>query len=67
MDANELLHYLRGVFELVEHPTEGQIRAIRMEVLQAQPVRAQIIPVEVANVAKRLDENQSFDTSNFKG
>ena len=45
MDANQLLHYLRGFFELVDDPTPAQIRAIRNEVLRAQPVTAEIIPV----------------------
>ena len=41
MDANQLLHYLRGFFELVDEPTPAQIRAIRNEVLRAQPVTAE--------------------------
>lgn len=40
MDSNQLLHYLRGFFELVDEPTPAQIRAIRNEVLRAQPVTA---------------------------
>lgn len=55
MDANQLLHYLRGFFELVEEPTAAQIRTIRNEVLRAQPVEAQIIPVEVVNPMRRAD------------
>lgn len=54
MDANSLLHYLRGFFELVEEPTPAQIRAIRNEVLRAQPVEAQLIPVEVVNPTHRV-------------
>lgn len=46
MDANQLLHYLRGFFELVDEPTPTQIKAIRNEVLHAQPVTPQLIPVE---------------------
>lgn len=37
MDANQLLHYLRGFFELVPEPTPDQIRALRNEILQAKP------------------------------
>jgi len=55
MDANQLLHYLRGFFELVEEPTAAQIRAVRNEVLRAQPVEAQLIPVEVASPVRRAD------------
>lgn len=58
MDANQLLHYLRGFFELVEEPTPGQIRALRNEVLRAQPVSAEIIPVEVVNPIKRVSGGQ---------
>lgn len=54
MNANELLHYLRGFFELVDEPTPTQIRAIRNEVLRAQPVTAEIIPVEVVDPIKRV-------------
>jgi len=53
MDSNQLLHYLRGFFELVPHPTIEQIQAIRNEVLQAKAVEAQIIPVEVVNPMRR--------------
>lgn len=54
MDSNQLLHYLRGFFELVEEPSQNQIRAIRNEVLRARPVVAEIIPVEVANPLKQV-------------
>lgn len=54
MDSNQLLHYLRGFFELVDEPTPAQIRAIRNEVLRAQPVTAEIIPVEVVDPIKRV-------------
>lgn len=54
MNANDLLHYLRGFFELVDEPTPAQIRAIRNEVLRAQPVTAEIIPVEVVDPIKRV-------------
>lgn len=50
MDSNQLSHYLRGFFELVDEPTPAQIRAIRNEVLRAQPVTAEIIPVEVVDL-----------------
>ena len=53
MDSNQLLHYLRGFFELVAEPTPEQIRALRVEILQAKPVTAEIIPVEVANPMRR--------------
>lgn len=49
MNANELLHYLRGFFELVAEPSKEQMIAIRNEVLNARPVEAQLIPVEVRN------------------
>ena len=38
MNANDLLHYLRGFFELVTEPTTAQLTAIRNEVLRATPV-----------------------------
>lgn len=47
MDANQLLHYMRGFFELVDEPTPAQIRAIRNEVLRARPVIGEPFPVEV--------------------
>jgi len=53
MNANELLFYLRGFFELIDELTPGQIRAIRNEVLRAQPVTAEIIPVEVVDPIRR--------------
>ena len=43
MDSNQLLHYLRGFFELVDEPTPTQIRAIRNEVLRAQPGNGAIL------------------------
>lgn len=54
MDANQLLYYLRGFFENVSDPTTPQLNSIRMEVLQAKPVTAEIIPVEVVNPMKRV-------------
>jgi hypothetical protein len=59
MDSNQLLHYLRGFFELVAEPTPEQIRALRVEILQAKPVTAEIIPVEVANPMRRAAGPQS--------
>lgn len=47
MDSNQLLHYLRGFFELVDEPTPAQIRTIRNEVLRARPVIGEPFPVEV--------------------
>ena len=38
MNANDLLHYMRGFFELVPEPTPAQLTAIRNEVLRATPV-----------------------------
>lgn len=64
MDANQLLHYMRGFFELVEEPTPAQIRAVRNEVLRALPVEAQIIPVEVMNPMTRVSGG---DCSGCKG
>ena len=60
MNANELLHYLRGFFELVGKPTPAQIWAIRNEVLRAQPVAAEIIPVEVVDPIKRVTSSRSM-------
>lgn len=36
MDANQLLYFLRGFFELTDEPTAAQIRLIRKEVLAAR-------------------------------
>lgn len=47
MNANELLHYLRGFFELVPDPSADQIRAIRNEVLRTEVVKNQILPIEM--------------------
>jgi hypothetical protein len=44
MNANDLLHYLRGFFELVTDPTPAQITAIRNEILRATPVKPQPLP-----------------------
>lgn len=41
MNANDLLHYMRGFFELVPDPTPAQLTAIRNEILRATPVEAQ--------------------------
>lgn len=59
MDSNQLLHYLRGFFELVDEPTPTQIRAIRNEVLRAKPVTAELIPVEVVDPIKRITSSRS--------
>lgn len=59
MDSNQLLHYLRGFFELVDEPTPAQIRAIRNEVLRAKPVTAELIPVEVVDPIKRIASSRS--------
>jgi len=58
MDANQLLHYLRGFFELVETPTPDQIRSIRNEILRAQPANTELIPVEVANPIHHEDRRR---------
>jgi hypothetical protein len=57
MNANELLFYMRGFFELVEDPSPAQIRALRNEVLRAQPVTAEIIPVEIVNPIKTVTKS----------
>lgn len=49
MDANQLLFYLRGFFELVPDPTPDQVRSIRTEVLRAEIVKSQLVPIEVQN------------------
>lgn len=54
MDSNQLLHYMRGFFELVDEPTPAQIRAIRNEVLRARPVIGEPFPVEVVDPIKRV-------------
>lgn len=38
MNANDLLFYMRGFFELVTEPTPAQLTAIRNEILRATPV-----------------------------
>ena len=38
MNANDLLHYMRGFFELVPDPSSTQLAAIRNEVLRATTV-----------------------------
>ena len=56
MNANELLFYLRGFFELVSSPSSAQIEAIRQEVLTATRVENIIVPIEVQNpIAKKPD------------
>lgn len=54
MDANQLMYYLRGFFELVDAPSMDQMRAIRNEVLRSTPVQAEIIPVEVVTNMKQV-------------
>lgn len=49
MDANQLLFYLRGVFENTAKPSKQVWDNISAEVLQAQQVQPQLIPVEVKN------------------
>jgi hypothetical protein len=54
MDANQLLFFLRGFFEHVGEPTLAQINGLRTQILQAKPVTAEIIPVEIVNPIKRV-------------
>jgi hypothetical protein len=54
MDANQLLFFLRGFFEHVAEPTPAQINGLRTQILQATPVTAQIIPVEIVNPMKQV-------------
>lgn len=61
MNSNDLLHYMRGFFELVPDPTPAQIRAIQLAVLQAKPVDVQYIPVEVVNPMKTVTNSKSGD------
>lgn len=49
MNANELLHYLRGFAELVDQPTPAQWAALRNEILRASSVENQFIPVPMSN------------------
>lgn len=55
MDANQLLHYLRGFFELVPEASPEQIRAIRNEVLRSKPVTPEFVPIEVVNAGMRKE------------
>lgn len=57
MDANQLLFFLRGFFEHVSDPTPEQFNSIRMVILMAKPVTAEIIPVEVVNPMKRVSSS----------
>lgn len=38
MDANQLLFYLRGFFEMVPDPTGSQVAVLRSQILLAKPV-----------------------------
>lgn len=67
MNANELLHYLRGFFELVTDPTPTQIQHLRTEILQARPLTPEIIPVEVVSPMKRVSSGQSTSHSPCDG
>lgn len=49
MDSNQLLFYMRGFFELVPDPTPDQIRSIRTEVLRAETIKPQIVPIDMQN------------------
>lgn len=49
MNANELLHYLRGFSELVDQPSPAQWAALRNEILRASSVENQFIPVPMQN------------------
>lgn len=49
MDANQLLFYLRGVFENVTKPSKDVWGNIRTEILAAKTVEKTIVPVEVRN------------------
>lgn len=51
MNANELLHYLRGFAELVDQPTPAQWAALRNEILRASSVENQFIPVPMTSPA----------------
>lgn len=44
MNANDLLHYMRGFFELVPDPSPAQLTAIRNEVLRATTVETFPMP-----------------------
>lgn len=49
MDANQLLFYLRGVFENVAKPSKDVWENVRTEILAAKTVEKTIVPVEVRN------------------
>lgn len=49
MDANQLLFYLRGVFENVTKPNKDVWENVRTEILAAKTVEKTIVPVEVRN------------------
>lgn len=61
MDANQLLFYLRGFFEHIHEPTQAHIEALRNEVLRAQPVEVQILPVEVVSPMKQVISSSRSD------
>lgn len=50
MNANELLHYLRGFAEHVDQPTPAQWTSLRNELLRASPVENTFIPIPTSNV-----------------
>lgn len=49
MDANQLLFYMRGVFENTAKPSKEVWANLQSEVLKAKIVEATIVPVEVRN------------------
>ena len=59
MDSNQLLHYLRGFFELVDEPTPAQIRAIRNEVLRAQGVKLPLPSQSTSSLPPRVGASRN--------
>lgn len=51
MDANALLHYLRGFAEHVDQPSTAQWTSLRNEILRASLTENQFIQVPVVNSA----------------
>lgn len=50
MNANELLHYLRGFAEHVDQPTPAQWTSLRNEILRAKSVENTFIPIPASNM-----------------
>lgn len=56
MDANQLMFWLRGVFEFKDSFNPEQIGVLRDEILRSTPVEHKIIPITMSNPID-LEEN----------